>query len=114
MTTDGRAVLEFLTVLLLGTSIQSAAADPMTVDGTAGVEKLASMITAYADAERVRWVVATPDAASRAVLLKTLADRVGPDLIERVRAEAGPRDAAPAAWVETAPPRTASPTAAGR
>ncbi len=99
-----RAALEFLAVLLLGTSIQGAAAEPMTVDGNAGVEKLASLVTAYAGAERVRWVVATPDAASRAVLLKTLADRVGPDLIERVRAEAGPRGALPTAWVEAAAP----------
>lgn len=97
-----RAALEIMTALLLGTACLPAGAEPLVVDGKAGVDRLARLVDAYAGAARVRWVVSTPDAASRAVVLKQLADRVGPDLVERIRAEAGPADAPVSAWVETA------------
>ncbi|BBE70547.1 hypothetical protein [Oharaeibacter diazotrophicus] len=99
-----RAVLEVLTALLLaGAALASpAAAAPLALGDDAALDRFAAMVQRYADASRVRWVVATPDAATRAVLLKKVADRVGPDLVERVRAEAGAPDAAPAAWIETA------------
>lgn len=97
-----RAALSLLTAALLSAAVPAVAA-PLPLRDDAGVDRLANLVKAYGEASRAHWVIATPDAASRAVLLKKIADRVGPDLAERVRAESGPADAAPAAWIEAAP-----------